>query len=89
MIIVERHMVPGDKNTSHDGDKLFQGPRTCESCRISTIPGVVAIDTYRGHVIVQRSPENLEASTIHGFIRKAVETGWKQRSVKASPRYVE
>lgn len=45
--------------------------------------------TYRGHVIVRRDPENLEASTIYGFSRKAVETGWKQRERQGQPRYVE
>ncbi len=79
----------GQKKISHEGIKFFQGPRACKTCRNSIIPGVVAMVTYRGHVIVRRDPENLEASTTYDFIRKAVETGWKQRERQGQPRYVE
>lgn len=52
MVIAERYKVLEDENVLHEGIKLLQRPRTCETCRNSVIPDMMAIFTYRDHAIV-------------------------------------
>lgn len=89
-IIVERHKVlRGQKISNMKGLSSSRDQGLAKVVETLSSPGVVAMVTYRGHVIGRRDPENLEASTIYGFSRKAVETGWKQRERQGQPRYVE
>ena len=52
MIIAERYKVLEDENVWHEGIKLLQEPRTCETCRNFVIPDMMAIFTYRDHAVV-------------------------------------
>ena len=79
MVIAERYKVLEDENVLHEGIKLLQRPRTCETCRNSVIPDMMAIFTYRDHAIVLQALVPSEASIIKGFIQNIVETDSKQR----------
>lgn len=89
MVIAERYKVLEDENVLHEGTRLLQRPRTCETCRNSVIPDMMAIFTYRDHAIVLQALVPSEASIIRALFKILLRQIQNRESVKARTQYVE
>lgn len=89
MIIAERYKVLEDENVLHEGIKLLQRPRACETCRGSVIPDMMAIFTYRDHAIVLQALYLRKQVLLWLLFKILLRQVQNRESVKARTQYVE